>query len=238
MIIGISGVAGSGKDTVADLLVRNHGFVKMSLADEMKRACARIYGFTQEQLWGPSKFRNAPDHRFPRRHTFKALGILTCACCGFEWIDQRENPPPCYLTPRYALQTLGTEWGRDCYEDTWVALVLRDYARLQGGGCVYDQFEGMRPFTYVGDMMRPKTNVVVADVRWPTGNEGRMIRTAGGKLLRVRRGSGLGGAAGQHESETAMEEAPDSYFDVVLHNDGPLEELPSRVADMFSGLSG
>jgi len=42
-IIAISGLAGSGKDTAADFLVKNHGFCKISFADEMKRIVMRLY---------------------------------------------------------------------------------------------------------------------------------------------------------------------------------------------------
>ena len=61
MIVGITGLAGSGKDTAADFLVKNHGFVKVALADVLKRACKEFFAFTDEQLWGPSEKRNAID---------------------------------------------------------------------------------------------------------------------------------------------------------------------------------
>lgn len=63
-IIGISGKAGSGKDTVADYLVANHGFVRMALADEMKRFAKQVFDFSDQQLWGPSFERNAVDSRY------------------------------------------------------------------------------------------------------------------------------------------------------------------------------
>ncbi len=36
MIIGICGLIGSGKDTVAQTLIDNHNFVKTSFADRLK----------------------------------------------------------------------------------------------------------------------------------------------------------------------------------------------------------
>ena len=41
MIIGICGLIGSGKDTIADYLVEQHNFQKMSFADKLKDAVAR-----------------------------------------------------------------------------------------------------------------------------------------------------------------------------------------------------
>jgi hypothetical protein len=40
MLVGITGPAGSGKDTVADYLVREHGFVKLSFAGPLKAMLA------------------------------------------------------------------------------------------------------------------------------------------------------------------------------------------------------
>ena len=37
IVIGLSGYKGSGKDTVADILVRDYGFTKMSFAEPLKR---------------------------------------------------------------------------------------------------------------------------------------------------------------------------------------------------------
>ena len=36
MIIGICGLIGSGKDTIADYLIRKHNFQKISFADKLK----------------------------------------------------------------------------------------------------------------------------------------------------------------------------------------------------------
>lgn len=54
---------GSGKDTIAYYLVSKRGFVKMANADLLKRVAQSAFGFTDDQLWGPSELRNAPDKR-------------------------------------------------------------------------------------------------------------------------------------------------------------------------------
>lgn len=63
-IVGITGQAGSGKDTVADRFVEEHGYVKIALADPLKRLGREVFGFTDTQLWGPSEHRNAHDKRY------------------------------------------------------------------------------------------------------------------------------------------------------------------------------
>lgn len=43
-IIGITGRAGAGKDTVANLLMDHHGFQRLAMADKIKDGCAAMFG--------------------------------------------------------------------------------------------------------------------------------------------------------------------------------------------------
>ena len=78
-------------------------------------------------------------------------------------------------TPRYAMQTLGTEWGRKCMGDSfWINLWRsRIDSALAFGG-----------------------RVVVDDCRFP--NEADEVRKLGGVVWQI---VGRGGIAGAHESE-------------------------------------
>ena len=243
MLVTVSGFANTGKDSVADLLCRTHEFVRVSLADPLKRAAQDFYGFTDEQLWGPSHMRNAPDPRYPREHTWQRNGKeSTCACCGQEttrrmieddlWVENEVEP--CFLTCRYALQNLGTEHGRHCYPDIWVEYAIRVHDRLQQGGCVYDQKGGVR-FTSMVDseMMTSKKNVVIPDTRFR--NELRLIRQAGGLSVRVKR-PGVETPAWQHASETEQLSIPDSEFNYFVVNDGTLDDLAQKVQAMIEKL--
>ena len=216
MIIAISGQAGSGKDTAADFLVKHRGFVKVAFADPMKRICKEVYDFTDEQLWGPSELRNVPDERYPR--VFAAT-----------MNDGPNNTFPTeYLTPRYALQQLGTEWGRSCYLQTWTRLLLKTAKTLMDGQGEWGYYgpKGLYRWSDTRDWdeadrrynRRPR-GIVVPDLRWPDGNEGQAIRAAGGRLLRMKRGTGLKGEAGEHLSEASMQDVPDVHFDEVVENE-------------------
>ncbi|QXC49509.1 deoxynucleotide monophosphate kinase [Agrobacterium salinitolerans] len=78
-------------------------------------------------------------------------------------------------TPRYAMQTLGTEWGRKCMgEDFWTNLWR-------------SRVDGVLAFG---------GRVVVDDCRFP--NEADEVRKLGGVVWRL---VGRGGIAGSHESE-------------------------------------
>tara|TARA_R110002072_G_scaffold151470_2_gene300802 strand:- start:13884 stop:14405 length:522 start_codon:yes stop_codon:yes gene_type:complete len=50
MLVGITGKSGVGKDTAADALVRNHGYVKYSLAEPLKAALNAMFGWSPD-LW-------------------------------------------------------------------------------------------------------------------------------------------------------------------------------------------
>lgn len=67
---------GTGKDTVADLLVEQLGAKKISFADPIKRCLRDIFGLSQEQLWGESaeRARIDPDWGFSAREALQGLG--------------------------------------------------------------------------------------------------------------------------------------------------------------------
>jgi len=242
MILGILGPAGSGKDTAADHLVKAHRCVKVALADPLKRFCQEAYAFTDEQLWGPSSARNRPDERYPREHTWKVIknedGFETgwsCACC---MADRPVGGPPsiaqCYLTTRYALQLLGTEWGRHCHPDTWANVAVRVAQRLAEGGCYYDAKTGIRYLSYVdGPEVKAKTDVVISDVRFK--NEVKIIKAASGKVWRIIPANLAPGANGEawrlHPSEAEQMEIPDSEFDAVIVNGKTSFETLYKVVD-------
>lgn len=192
-LVGIIGQAGAGKDTIADHLVREHGFVKVSFADPMKRFAREVFDFAEHQVWGNIDAKNTPDPRWDG------------------------------LTPRFALQTLGTEWGRGCHPDVWIRYALRIADALRVGGWRYTPSYGL--FEEEG---RSGFGVVIADCRF--ANEIAAVRKAGGATVRVRR-PGFEGAVGvaHHASEEDQKSLPDSSLDAVFENDGTIPDLLRRV---------
>jgi hypothetical protein len=171
VIIGLSGFAGVGKDTIADCLVLQHGFTKISVADPVKRTAMSIFGFTNGQLWGPSAMREQPDIRYPREHTFgepnQSINTsIHCRCCGIPF-EKRERQ--CFLTPRYALQLLGTEYGRHCYDSIWIQLAMRTATTLlKMGNVAYSSQLGV----YELPNAKPPAGVVLPDIRFRNELEG------------------------------------------------------------------
>lgn len=244
-LVGLSGFAGSGKDAGGNFLVQDFGFCKVALADPLKRIARDVYAFTDEQLWGASQFRNAPDKRYPR----------TCKTCeGMGSIQPRsvtQPTSPCYachgekvtyLTPREALQKLGTEWGRECYPNTWVDLCIRtgEYL-LNFPHARYDQKKGVYHVVDPSETLHGADaifdgrvrGVAVTDVRFK--NEIKAIKEAGGQVIRIARpGAGLDGSGALHVSETEQAGIPNSEFDAVIQNTGTLDDLRTKIREYMS----
>lgn len=215
MLIGICGFAGSGKSTVADTLVRKQLFVKLAFADSVKDATAAIFGWPRHLLEGDTDesrvFRE-------KRDDF--------------WSARLKKD----VTPRWALQIMGTEAGRNAFhESIWI----------------YATEARMAPFE----------NVVIADVRFP--NEVKFIRDRGGFIIRVMRGNEpdwydtalLNNSISKddewiyydrgelmenkyphiHNSEWAW---IGTQFDYVIYNNGPKAELEVNVSSMVSRFRG
>jgi hypothetical protein len=102
MIIGICGLIGSGKDTIADYLQNIHQFRRESFAHTLKDAVAQIFGWDRELLEGRTK---------ESRHWREQVD---------PWWAERLKMP--HLTPRYVLQVWGTEVARRSFhDDIWIA---------------------------------------------------------------------------------------------------------------------
>ena len=203
-IIGIVGFIGSGKDTVADYLVNFHRFKRESFANSLKDAVSQVFGWDRELLEGRTK--ESRDWRETRD----------------EWWTKRLKKD---ITPRYVLQYWGTEVIRKGFhDDMWVASLQHR-------------------------LLNTKNDIVITDCRFP--NEIKAIRAAGGKVVRIKRGMepkwfdaavsmnkgpsrNMSWALSKqkieklkvHASETAW---VGQKFDVVLNNDGTIEELYQQI---------
>lgn len=97
MIIGLSGYAQVGKDTVANYLVENYGFVKVSFADPIREALYKLNPYVRIGDMPPTSLANAVNHM------------------GWEEVKVFSSDT------RELLQRLGTEVGREMFgKDFWV----------------------------------------------------------------------------------------------------------------------
>lgn len=116
MIIGMSGLAGSGKDTTANIIMKNYdNWVKTSFAKSMKDAVAAMYGLPREMLEGDTK-----ESREWREQPVDF------------WEDKFEIKG---LTPRKILQNFGTELVRNhLNQNFWVYRTEYELKKLTSKG--------------------------------------------------------------------------------------------------------
>jgi len=119
MIIGICGLIGSGKDTIADYLQNIHQFRRESFASTLKDAVAQIFGWPRDMLEGRTrKSREWREQVDP-------------------WWSERLSMP--HLTPRYVLQVWGTEVARKSFhDDIWIASLENKLRKTQDDVVVSD----------------------------------------------------------------------------------------------------
>lgn len=116
-IIGLTGLPRTGKDTIADYLVKEYGFTKFAFADALYKEVAEAFGVTIEQL---------KSEEWKTEHQ-DALVINNCGDIDFHkvycsqvvrgrgWLSDRK------VTSRKILQMWGTEYRRDtCGKDYWL----------------------------------------------------------------------------------------------------------------------
>lgn len=103
MIIGLSGYARSGKDTVADHLISTYNFTRHSFAASMKDAMYKLNPIVHADDIGPMRYQALVD----------AYGL--------------DKVKDTYPEVRRLLQVFGTEVGREMFgENFWVDLVLNN----------------------------------------------------------------------------------------------------------------
>lgn len=122
----------SGKTSVS-MALTSKGFTRLSFAAPLKRMCIEF---------------------------LQSLGYSKNEAIRYVFAEKHEYIPEVKKTVRYLLQTLGTEWGRNCVDqDVWLT-AFRKTAEL------YD-------------------SVVVDDMRFP--NEAELVKKMGGELWKIVR---------------------------------------------------
>ena len=104
MIIGLCGAQGSGKDTVANILISEYGFVKLTFASTLKDVVAILFSWPRDLLEGLTE-----ESRL-WRETVDDF-----------WSEKLSIPS---FTPRKSLQMIGTDLFRIHFNnDIWINIV-------------------------------------------------------------------------------------------------------------------
>lgn len=105
ILIGLTGRAGCGKDTIASFLCEAHGFVQIALADPLRDGLKAMFGVTDEQLhrrdlkeapidWigrSPRELLQTLGTEWGREHVAADLWLRVAA----RRIDRIKASPPC-----------------------------------------------------------------------------------------------------------------------------------------------
>lgn len=73
-VVGLSGLARSGKDTAAGVLVREFGFIQLAFADPLKEGSAAMLGMPITAMYGNNRDEVLPDFGFSVRHFLQVMG--------------------------------------------------------------------------------------------------------------------------------------------------------------------
>lgn len=179
-LVAFTGLKGSGKDTAAAVLAANSGHTPIQFAVYMKNMLLSLAVAQGASLEEANELVNGS-------------------------IESKETPSIYFNnhTPRHAMQTLGTEWGRKLLgEDFWV-------------NCVRDKL-----------LAHPNQKFGLTDMRFP--NELAMIKELGGTTVRVERASHA--YVDTHASEISILTLP---VDFIIRNDSTLERFENDVASIF-----
>lgn len=239
MIIGISGRAGHGKDTVGKIVqylnvrggpgpltieqfiaakydpVKQSGWTIKKYATKLKQIAGIILGVD------PSLFED---------QEYKASYLPE------QWDYLRENDSedlyaPMWkkhrMTVREFLQRLGTEGMRDgVHQSLWINALFADYQPLNTKHGVFYAAD------YPEDKYLRYPNWVITDMRFV--DEARAVKERGGVTIRVNRvlpDVKYPTLESLHVSETSLD---DYEFDYVIDNNGTLGELLDQVKAMLS----
>ncbi len=105
MVIGICGLISSGKDTIADYLIKEHNFQKISFADKLKDSISAMFDWDRELLDG----KTAESREWREK-------------VDTYWTNEIGRE----ITPRLVLQLFGTECMRNgFYDGIWVSLTKK-----------------------------------------------------------------------------------------------------------------
>lgn len=178
-IIAVAGRKNAGKDVVGEYL-EQHGYTRAKFAGALK-------GMLRWYL----AYRGADEVLIERMIEG----------------DLKEVPSAYFegKTPRHAMQSLGTSWGRDMIgENIWINTLGNHCASIDGP-------------------------VVITDMRFP--NECEAAQDWGAETVRIERSDNDSTDFADHPSENQVDELP---VNRIIVNDGTLEDLQTAASILAS----
>lgn len=214
-IIGLAGPAGSGKDTVADLLRTHARFMKCAFADALRYEVCEAFGIeplllsyrpTKEEPHPALALAKCKDHAFPGLLLQgKLLERFNGSIAEFMALPR---------SPRQIMQLWGTEYRRATDGSYWTGQVV----------------------AHVNYQCRDhNTRHVITDVRF--ANEAQAVRNMGGVVWQIKRPD-------LKVDTTHSSESDGSQFkpDAIINNSHDIRHLQQQVLGAYwahdAGLAG
>jgi len=214
-IIGLTGYASAGKDTVAKLLGEHCGFRVVAFAGALRAEVAAGFGIDMHSMTHPVAKNLATSALTMRKAPIAFLAAVALAVPGVprnddgmptpEWLDRPRSP-------RQIMQWWGTEYRRASEPNYWTSLLTQRIVDMSRNGL---------------------SRFAITDVRFL--NEANSVRAMGGTLWQVRR-TGIDASTtkeGQHASVTDGREFDP---DTVIGNTHDLRHLQEVVLGEFLAL--
>lgn len=201
-VIGLVGFIGSGKGTVGNILVDEFDYKQESFANSLKDAVSLIFGWDRDLLEGVTN-----ESRVWREQKD-------------EWWSDRLHVK---VTPRWALQVIGTDVFRHHFhDDIWIA-------------------------SLENRIRKANYNLVITDCRF--FNEVTAIHNVGGQVIRILRGpephwwhlgisANLGNKVIKENAIIELEKLNihvseygwvGAEFDMIVDNDGTVDDLKNKI---------
>jgi len=208
MIVSLSGLIGSGKDTVADMLVEKYGYRRESFAGTLKDVVAVIFDWDREMLEGKTekarKQREVVD----------------------QWWANRLGIP--HLSPRWVLQYFGTEVVRQHFHnEIWVATLENKLRKMGEDNIVISDSRFINELAMLSNA--GAITVCVSRGKRPDWWETAKLAMDDNKEAKQLEELGI------HKSEWDWAKYE---FDVKISNNGTLYELEDKVRSEFGSKVG
>lgn len=151
MIITVSGLAGAGKDSLADVLVKKHNFRKISLADSLREICSEVFDIPMSSFLDRDKKDSNLQNPFvpTKQDTIDLIAnTLNRVSKQYSFPDPVPMPTVTLVTPRDVLKWAGTEVIRKyCGNDIWIEIAMQKAKKLDQHCIIPDvRFQNERDF--------------------------------------------------------------------------------------------